>query len=107
MKTEYEYTIIISRKIRRTIWLATLSGLFLYTAKTADSDFSKQKSKSEGFQNAKNQILVCGRNGKRNRGYGRIIRPTLGISTTRKTQPLAGNAAAYFIKLSDRKRNRF
>ena len=45
MKTEYEYTIIISRKIRRTIWLATLSGLFLYTAKTADSDFSKQKSK--------------------------------------------------------------
>ena len=66
--------------------------------------FSKFNREDNFF--ADNQIHICGRYGKRNRGYGRILHAIRLTGATGKTQLLERNAAAYLIRLSERKRDR-
>ena len=67
--------------------------------------FSKFNREDNFF--ADNQVHICGRHDKRNRGYGRILHFIRRTCATGKAQPLERNAAAYLIGKLKRKRDRF
>ena len=67
--------------------------------------FSKFNREDNFF--ADNQVHICGRHDKRNRGNGRILHAIRGTYATGKAQPLERNAAAYLIGKLKRKRDRF
>ena len=67
--------------------------------------FSKFNREDNFF--ADNQVHICGRHDKRNRGNGRILHAIRRTGATGKAQPLERNAAAYLIGKLKRKRDRF
>ncbi len=52
-----------------------------------------------GFLYVNYQIYICGRNDERHQGYGIYLLDTLGITTTRKVQPLKRNKVAHIALL--------
>ena len=71
-----------------------------------NSRFSKTENRGTDKQ-CKQLNIIFGRHDKRNRGYGRILHAIRRTGATGKAQLLERNAAAYFIGLSERKRDRF